>query len=326
MPLLSAKQQIAIKQESTAGTAISLAAANVVMHTGRAEWTPEVTVVPRESMSASLSPRGSIVASRSAKIKWSQYLRGTSIAPVAVTGEADFAVPFKGCGADVAVTGGVGNEVATYTPSTTIVSDETTGAYCTVSLYEDGKVYKIHGAVGNCVLTFAPGMPIKADFEFTGCYNVPAAGALLAPTYPTVVPPTGISATTQVISGYLTPRLSQFTFDFGNQITMRPAASTTSGYFTAQITGRKPGGTLDPEETTVAVNDWYAQFLAGTTGSMIMLWGATPYNTLILTLPNPIYTGVSLGDRDGVAINSVSYEARANSDAGNDEWSFVQSV
>jgi hypothetical protein len=43
-----------------------------------------------------------------------------------------------------------------------------------------------------------------------------------------------------------------------------------------------------------------------------------------LTIPNAQYNSVGLADRDGVANAPINFLALANSDAGDDEWSLVQ--
>jgi hypothetical protein len=326
MPLLRKRSQIAIKQEAVAGTAEALALADVVLHTDIPEWDPDVTMVPRAAMSASLSPRGSVVGSKAAKISWKQFLRGTALAPVTATNEPDFSVPFKGCGAQAVVSGAPTDEQTSFTPNTTLVVDPTSGCYCTVALYEDGKIYKIHGAVGNCTLTFTVGSPVLAEFEFTGVYNAPVDGALLAPSYPTVIEPAFLDAALTV-HAYATAKLRALTLNFGNEIAMRPDPNDTSGFFTAQIVGRNPTGTIDVEEVLVSGKDWFANWIAGTAGVIttgVFPAAGTNYNQLQLTIPKAQYTKVGHGDRDGIATAPIDFECNATLDAGEDEWELVQ--
>jgi len=328
MPMLTQKQQIAIKQEATAGVTETVTAADVVLKTGNAEFEADVAMTPREALSASLSKRGSVVGSRMGKIRWSQYLRGTSTAPVASSNEPDFSVPFKGCGAAITVSGGSPNEQSSFKPSTSTISDETNGAYCTVALYEDGKRYMLRGAVGNCVLTHASGLPPKAAFEFTGVLVPPPTDtALLVPTYPTIVEPPFLTAAISIL-GYTTARIQTLTLDFGNQIVMRPDPNNPQGYITAQIVGRTPVGSFDAEEIIAATKNYWNEWIdAQTTGSIttgVFPGGGTNYNQFQVTIPKAKYTKVGLGDREGVATANVEFECLANSDAGNDEWELIQ--
>lgn len=325
--MLRAKQQIAIKQEANAGTAETLAAANVVLHHQIAEYEPDVQITPREAMSASLSQRGSVPGSRAAKIRFRMHLRGTTGAPVAGSNEPDFAVPLKGCGANITVSGVNPNEQSSFKPSSSTITDETTGAYCTVALYEDGKRYMIHGAQGNCVLTFAVGAPVLAEFEFTGVYNAPTDTALLVPSYPATIEPAFLGASMSLIGSFATAKLGTVKLDFGNTISMRPNPNGTTGWHTAQIVSRKPVGTLDPEEVLAATNNFWLQWLAGTTGALttgVFPSGGTNYNQFQLNVPKAQYTKVGLGDRDGVSNAPLEFECVANSDAGDDEWELIQ--
>jgi hypothetical protein len=331
MPLLRQRQQIAIKQEATAGTAETLAAADAIMHTGIATYDPDVLMTPRESMTASVSHRGSVVGTQAAKIGFKMYLRGSYshttgavIAPSAGVTDPDFAVPMKGCGLAQTVSAGVSY---TYTPSSTTIVDETTGAYCTVTLYEDGKAYKIHGAVGNVVLTLQVGMPILAEFEFTGLYNAPTDTALLSGiVYPTFAEPPFLSAALSLIGSYATAKIGSLKLDLGNTIAMRAYPNTATGFFTAQITGRKPSGSLDPEEVLAATNNFFSQWIAGTSGAITtgtFPSTGTTFNKFSLTIPAAMYQKVGRADRDGIGTAPLDFEPMANSAAGDDEFTLV---
>jgi hypothetical protein len=325
MPLLRQRQQIAIKPEAAAGTAEALALADVVQHVGVAEWEPDVAVTPRDVMSGPLSHRGSVIGSQAAKIRFSMHVGGTTGAPVALTNEGQFAKPFKACGAAVTVSGAPVNEQASYKPSSTTISDETTWPYSTIGLYEDGKLYRIHGAVGNCVLTFAVGQPVLAEFEFTGVYTTPTDVALLVPSYSAIVGPPFLGATMTVLA-YATARVSTLTLDLGNEIAMRPNPNSTVGWLSAQITRRKPVGTLDPEEVLAAGKNWFSEWIAGTTGSIttgVFPSNGTNYNQLQLTIPKAQYMRASRADRDGVSTTPLEFECWANTDAGDDEWELI---
>ena len=327
MPILRSRTQIAIKQEAVAGTAEALVAGNVILHTDLPEWEPDVLVTPRLAMSASLSPRGSVMGTRAAKIRWKQFLRGTAVAPVQDVTFPDFRVPFLGCGVKDTVSGAGPNEQTSFKPLTSLVVDETTGAYCTVALYEDGKRFQISGAVGNCVLTFTVGQPVLAEFEFTGVYSDPTDTALLGGVvYPTVIEPVFMNAAFSVL-GFATARLRNFSLDFGNEIAMRPNPNAAAGLFTAQIVKRNPTGSFDPEDVLAATKNFFQEWLAGTTGSIttgVFPSSGANYNQLQVTIPKAAYTKVGHADRDGMATSPIDYECRANSDAGDDEFEVIQ--
>lgn len=323
--LLANRCQVCIKQEATAGTAETLAAANVILTTDLPSWDPAVEMTERNAMTASLDSRGAVVGSRMGKISFKQYIRGTAAAPTGGN-QSDFAIPFIGCGLGVTYSGTTPNEIGTWAPSVTNAEDNTTGSYCTVAIYRDGKQYLLHGAVGDLSLTFEVGKPILAEYDFTGILNTPTDVALLVPTYPTVVEPPFLGAALTV-QGFATAKIKSLTLKLGNSIAMRPYPNTLTGFFTAQITGRKVTFSLDPEEELAATKNWFSEWLAGTTGSIatgIFPSNGTNYNQFSLTIPKAQYMKGGYADRDGVATVPIEGIAQANSDAGEDSFSLVE--
>ena len=326
MPILASRCQVAIKQEAVAGTAQTLAAADVVLTTDLPTFTPDVEIADRAALSAALSPRGVVTGARMAKIAFKMNLRGLATAAVDPTNLPDFSVPFRGCGIQLAVSGTTPNEITTFTPSSSLISDETTGAYCSLAIYRDGKQYLIHGAVGELSITWKRGAPTLAEFEFTGVYNAPTDVALLVPSYTTVVEPPFASAALTVL-GFTTAKIDQLTLKLNNAITMRPYPNNASGFFTAQITGRRPTLSFAAEEELAATKNWWGEWIAGTTGSIAT--GTYPstgsnYNQFSFTAPKAQYTGVKHDSRDGIAASTIEAVLQANSSAGDDEFSLVQ--
>jgi len=323
MPMLADRCQVAIKIESVVGTAEALAAANVVMTTERPTWEADPQVVERNIMSASPSRRGHVIGNRLAKLSFKMFQRGTTGAPADPANLPGWVVPLRACGVTCTVSGTTPNEVTTCTPSSlaTLVT-------ATVAVYRDGKQYKIHGAVGNIKKTYTVGSPVLMEFEFTGIYNTPTDVALLSPTYPTVVEPPFVQAALTVL-GYASPKINVLSFDLGNKIAMRPYPndSVGSGFISAFISGRDPSGSMDVEEELAATKDWYAALVAGTSGSIAtgtFPSGGTNYNQISDTYPNCQLRKVGHADREGLATAPLDFAAKANSDGGNDEFSWVQ--
>jgi len=322
--LLMDRCQVAIKQEAAAGTPEALAAANVVITTDRPTWEPTAEFTERNVLTKSFSPRGAVVGARMAKISFKQYLSGTTGAPTSIN-EAPWAIPFRGCGMDVVYSGTTPNEIGTWAPSMSQIVDTTTGVYCTVAAYRDGKQYKIHGAVGDMTLTFKRGVPVLAEYSFTGQYNTPTDIALLSPTYPAVVEPPFLGATLTVLT--FSAKIDTLVVKLNNKIAMRPSPNTLSGYFSAQVTDRKPTFTIDPEEELAGTKDWFNEWITGATGSVttgVFPSNGSNYNQFNLTIPKAQYTKPSQSDRDGVSVIGIEGTCVANSDAGDDEFTFVQ--
>jgi hypothetical protein len=268
--LLSKRKQIAIAQEANIGTAETLALGDAILTTDEPTWEPDVEVIERNATSASLASRGIVTGARKATINFKMYMRGTAAAPTGGN-QPDYAMPFIGCGLGIPgaiYSGGSPNEIATWKPSTAVVTDPTAAAGMTVGMYADGKRYQIHGAMGNCIMTLLRGNPIMLDFSFTGVYETPVDAALLVPVYETTVPPTFSSATISVL-GYASALINQLTIDLGNEVSMRTDPTTASAFLAAQIVGRRITGTIDVEEELVSAKDWYAAFLAGTESTIV---------------------------------------------------------
>ena len=325
MPLLTKKQQIAIKQEAVAGTKETLVAADVLLHTELASFDPDIQIIPREGMSATLSRRGNVRGSQAAKISFKMFARGTTGAPLGGN-ESDYAIAFRGCGLDAVYSGADPNEIGTWKPDDGIISDETTGSYCTVGLFEDGKLSQIHGAVGNLIWTLTKAQPVLLGFEFTGLYDDPVDAALLVPTYSTVVEPPFKDASLSIL-GFASAKLESLTLDLGNTITMRPSPNGPTGFLSAQISARDPKGSFDVEEELAATQDFFAALVAGTLGAIttgLFPSSGANFNQFILTIPNAELTGVSPTDREGIRAVQCEYSANANTDAGEDEFTWVQ--
>jgi len=321
--MLADRCQVAIKTEASAGTAEVLAAANVVMATDRPTWDASPAITERAILSASPSKRGHVMGSRMAKISFKMYQRGTTGAPTDPANLPDFVMPLRACGVTCTVSGAGPNEVTTSVPASL-----GTLSTATIAVYRDGKQYKIHGACGNVKKTYTVGAPVALEFEFTGIYNTPTDVALLVPTYPAVVEPPFLGAALAVL-GFATPKIQSMSFDLGNKIAMRPYPNDAAGagFLSAIITGRDPSGSIDVEEELVSVKDWYAAWIAGTLGSIAT--GVFPstgsnYNQISDTYPNIQIRKAGQADREGVVTAPLDFVARANSDAGNDEFSWLQ--
>jgi hypothetical protein len=325
VPVLASRCQIAIKQEAVAGTAEALAAGNVVLTTDKPTWEPAPEMIERSALTKSFDSRGVVIGARMAKIGFKMYLRGTAGAPTGGN-QSDFAVPFKGCGIDVAYSGVNPNEIGTWAPSVTLATTYVTGSNCSVAMYRDGKQYLIHGAVGDLTLTFEVGKPILAAFTFSGCYNTPTDVALLSPTYPSIVEPPFLGASLSVL-GFATAKIKSLSMKLGNTIAARPYPNTTTGFFAYQIADRNVTFSFDPEEELAATKNWWNEWVAGTLGSIttgVFPSNGTNYNQFNLTIPNAQYTKGTFGDREGISTASIEGIARANSDAGEDSFSLVQ--
>jgi hypothetical protein len=330
MPLLTGRIQVAMKAEAAAGTAETLEsgtglAANAEMIlASEASWDPDVAQVERAAAGQSFDTAGSVAGVRQAKMTFKANLRGrTSAFSASVLPDINLAL--KACGCTVTFSGGAGSEIVTVAPVSSGSGINTT--FYTVGIYNDGILYRLAGAEGNFKLNFKSGELVTAEFEMSGAYVAPSDVAMrttsLSGSAP--APPPFLGAAASVL-GLATPRFDTMTFDLGNAVIYRGDPNATSGILTALITGRKTNGTLDPEGTLVATKNYWSEFLADTTGSLTtgtFPSTGTQYNKINLTMPKAKYRKVSLGDRNGLRIFPIEYEAQRNTDTGDDSWSLV---
>jgi hypothetical protein len=191
----------------------------------------------------------------------------------------------------------------------------------TMGLYTDGVLKRIHGAMGTCVIRCVNGQPVRLEFTFTGAWDAPTDVALLAPTYPTVIPPRwGGGAFTLDSYALVAGELS---VDLGNEVVMRPDAAQAAGLATAIITGRRILGTVNPESRLVAERDNYGIWLAGTEGALSVVVGATAGNKCTLGAPKAQVSNIQEIDRDGVQAEELTLQFNRSAAAGDDEFTMT---
>ena len=155
MPLITRQKVVAIKTESTPGTAETLANADAVMNAYDAEFTPDLPVVDRPSQGTYDAPLNGIQSTRAGNISFRFDLLGSSSA-----------TPFwfdhvlTQCGFSVS------SLVATANGSSNTSAS-------TVAIYQDGIRKQIAGAVGSSS-AFRP-----SRYKTNDTISVPAVMALV---------------------------------------------------------------------------------------------------------------------------------------------------
>lgn len=326
MPDVTKRQQLVMKAEGTPGTAEvlesggGLAANAEMVLCSDITFDPDVAQIGRAAMGASFDTSGSVTGARMGKISFKSNLRGRTAA-FSASVLPDNNLPFKACGLSVTMSGGAGSEIVTVAPVSTI------STWYTVGFYNDGRLYRLAGALGNMKLTFKRGEPVVAEYEMLGAYVAPSDVALrtsgLATSAP--APPPFLAAAVSIL-GYATPRIDTLTFDLGNELMMRGDPNATSGVLTAMLVGRTTKGSLDPEAVAVGTKNYWSEWLADTTGSITtgtFPSSGTQYNKMNLTAPKAKPTKIGKGDREGLAVNPYEFECQRNTDTGDDCFSLV---
>jgi hypothetical protein len=305
--MITRRTVMAIKQETTAGTDAVPAAVNANMVVFDLKFNPDVKSYDRQAMTSTLSNMAPIMGARSAQVTFSAELKGSGASYVTTPPAIDAAL--KTCG--FAVSGTTAAASIIYKPASTGVLPST------VYFYHDGVLHKIVGAAGNVSFSGKIGEPIIANFTLTGVYTGTTDVTMIVPSaLESTVPPASFG--TVITLGAYTPVISSFSIDMGNTVALRDSMAATNGYVSANITGRKPTGKLDPEMTLVATNPWYSNWLAGTPAALtIGPIGGTTNNKVQLTAPVCVTNGIGTSDRNGTSTLDYGFSLVMNT--GDDE-------
>ncbi len=321
--MLSKKQIIGIKTETTQGTVIPLTATDYFL-ASNADINPVVELLPRDYAHMTLGQLAAVVGQVYVELKFSMHLKtsgtaGTPFAPLSAVLQA------AGMSETIVATTSV-----TYAPlSNTITNFYTLGKSATVEFYRDanatltGHKWVISGAVVTALKMSCDkaGHPISLDVTMRGMYSaVTGATGPATVTYSTTLPPVFQSASL-LIDSYAGV-VSKFDIDFGIESTTREDTNSPYGIKGFQVTGRKPKMTIDPEMSLVASYDWFGKFVSGNQGAFTAVLGATAGNKTTITAPKAQYTDVKHGDRGGILTAEVS--AQLNENTGDDEFSIAQ--
>ena len=275
---------LAAKEETTTGDAISLDATDADYNVMNPVLTPEEATNERE-LQASLGQLARVAGADRATIT--------------------FSVELSGSGAS----GAVPPWASTFLPACDMVDAAGTFTFTrgeksvTIVFYEDGLKKTLAGCRGTFSIVAEDGAPAMVNFEFTGKYTGEADDTILAPTFPTVIPPTVKGTTLSFHS--VTPKVSRVQIDTNNEVVLREDITDATGYHAAAIVNRKPSIVLDPEAGTVATKDWVAIRNASTAGSLNFVIGSATNNTVTIAASAVTINRAPSGDRNGILTKAI---------------------
>lgn len=309
--ILSNRQVIAAKVETTEGTAIALAGADANNLIMEPKFEADVPMYKREFLNNSLSPQKMIATTRLGRLTFKCEVKGSGTAGTAPA----FGKLLRACGFGETVNAGTS---VIYAPISALASIPT----LTLGIYRDGLKKSLKGARGNVKYEAKSGEPGMLEFEFLGVYDAVADATILTPSgIESTIPPSLLSAAFSIAS--FSAFVSQITFDMANTLEPRGDINSASGYISTLLTKREPKGSFDPEDELVATHDFYGRWLANTTGALTWKHGATAGNICTFTAPAVQYTKIAEADRNGIAtLNTDFLMARSNA-AGDDELSIA---
>lgn len=364
--MLVRNRQLALKVESTEGTAETVAAADADLLVYDPKFEMENPLFDRNPAKASMTHLPGLVGIRSGKISGRVEVRGSGTATTAPS----WAKLLKACGfsqttvkkiAIGAITGGpfVHNEIITGGTSSgtgRVIGDWATGSShvyyevvtgtlqngetltggtsaatatssgapadgglhykpesseasipsYTAAVMDDGVKKQIYGARGNLTFEANAGEPGFFGFELQGGQSNWSDVALLSPTYETTIPPVFLSAGFAIDS--YAGVISKASFDMGNTVARRTDVNQASGLVSFRITGRAPKGSIDPEMTLVATQDWHSFLRNGTTKKLKWQFdGGADGKRIKIIIPESQFEALGDEDRDGITTLGANY-------------------
>lgn len=299
-PLLQRQAVLAAKAEAVPGTAESLTAAEAAFNVFNVALAEEIPEVEREGQGTSLDMLASVPGARMGRLTFQSHLVGNGSS--GIPGYASTLLPACGMVAASQVYGWS--------------SGSSSATTLTMGFYEDGVKRGIAGAMGTWTITFATGGPAVIDWEFIGKLIDESDVAILAPTYPTIIPPRFASGTLTLDSIALP--VAQVVLRAGNELAMREDPTDVTGYSTAYIVDRRPGGSVDPEATVVATKNWMTFLTASTQAAFALDIGTVSNNTMNIDAPKCQVISKTRGVRNKFRTNELELKFGRSASAGDD--------
>ena len=299
MPLLRRRAVFAAKVEGTIGTAESLTTAEAAFNAEDFTIQPNVPVTRREGQGGfNYLPGVAEGMQGTCTVRMGMSYDGTTVPTWA-------SVLFPACG---------------WIQSTGVFSPLSEGPgsnvkTITIGHYKDGKRSMLSGAMGTFKIMAPTGKTAMIEFTFTGKYSTNETDtALIAPTYPTVLP-------LRVAAGALTWNsvalcTSNVEVDAGNSVIMRECMNATdrSGFISAIVTNRQPVITADPESVLVATQDRDALWLTSSPQAFSMQIGTTG-TSVTIAAPKAQLENKQQGNRNDMLTDDLTWLATAGSSA-----------
>jgi len=303
MPLLRKRAVLAAKIETTSGTLETFSGTDGAHNIFDWNVVPNITFTERQGQ-GSFSQLPAIAENYGATATFSTHVYGDGAGGVPTWAST----LFPGCGFK--------NTTGTFAP----ITDDAGSDVKTLSIaaYIDGLRYQMRGCSGSFKLVAESGKLARIEWTFQGVWQGVDDETILAPTYPTALP-LRVAAASFVI-GSASPCFNTLEIDAGNEMFLRPCATNAdkSGYAGAIITGRKVNGTIDPETVLVATKDNWSNWLNSTEQAFSFALANTT-DEVTFAMPKFQVTNMQPGERDGVLIDSVTFQANRSAAAGNDE-------
>ena len=304
--LLLKKTVLGGKIESTIGTAETLAAADCTINAYNVVINPEPEFEQREGQGG-FGKLASIPGARRGRATFSVDLAydGSAVPAWAST-------YLPACGMVLST--------ATYKPRTEVPGSNVKTA--TIAAFIDGVRRQIYGAVGNARFILPTGRMGRIEFDFQGVYSDESDVAIPSSiNYVNTLPLRVAGGATSWASSNIC--LESATIDLGNVITARECSTSAAGIDSFVITDRNIRVTGNPESKLIATQNRYGQFRDATEGILSFTIAGPTTSTVVFSMPKAQIVGKPMGDRNGIMIDQIEWQANKNVDTVDEELSFT---
>jgi hypothetical protein len=310
---LSRRQLLLVKVETTEGTDAAPQEAN----SGDAiklvdPWTIDLGQDFIEVVGGNLS-RGNaapITGARPAGITFRSVLSGVSVGSFTAANKPPLHAAIRACGAFETFTASHYD----YAPATTAGSDISV----TIVAHIDGYEHRMVNCRGNMNLIYGANAPVIAEFTMRGQLTTEASTARSSPTgLTTLAPPKWIDSGSILVDSAPCLNVEALNFNTNNTIYEEKSscASSGSGINRIILTERAPGGSMDPAATDPTTHNAFGLWRSGSPATVNLNTGTDVGNIVSLTMSNVYYKTVGWGDKTGVGIWNIDYEAYEGTNA-----------
>lgn len=310
MPLLTNREVILVKEESSYNTDAAPVAADDAILVGNPSWAHEgLRMNERNVVKNTNAVKQHVFGDTLKTISMDVELKGSGAAGTA----PDLGVLFEACSYKETIDAGVS---AIYAPTSVYANQISV----TVWYYQDGLIHKITGCRGTFSFTLETGAIPMATFTLTGHSAAPIDGTLISPTLD-ATDPVAIKGNAFTMGGF-SAVINNITFDAGVTVMTPPDMAETDGFGEITVGVRDLNGSFDPQMELVATEDFYGEFRSG--ANVVLASGAiggTAGNIMTIGMPVCYYRDIAPGDRDGIRTYEIPFGAVESS--GDDELSIA---
>lgn len=304
--MLTTREAILLKIETTQGTEATPSPSADAILVSELGWSNEgLRMVDRPNIKPTISTDKKTFAGTLKKVSFTAEIKGSGAAGT----PPEIGQALRACGLDETI---VASTSVTYQP----VSESHESA--TIYYYEDGRLRKLVGCMGNVTFNAEAGAFGTAQFEFTGHDAGYADASFPAVSYDSTVPVPFINVPFTV-DGYGAV-INSISLNAGNTISMPGNVRTVDGFGDVRISQRDPNGTIDPEAVTLATKNFEAAFKAGTLLPMTTGDVGAAGNIWNLSA-NIAIRDISPGEREQIRTDDLTFGCHETS--GDDEWTLV---